>query len=232
HWPLQAPPDSIEKFSGRYDDGYEALYRERLERANALGLAPPDFEGIPPIEGQPRWDELGDEERRIEARKMEIYAAMVSDLDEHVGRFIDYLESIGELENTLVFFISDNGPEGMRRDLDAPLSDWVAECCNNAYANLGAPDSYVMYGPNWARAGSVPFRGAKQTAFEAGIRVPAIAYWPGKVPAGSRSDAFATVMDVLPTLLEVAGTQHPGTTYRGRAVARPLGESMTSVLTG
>ena len=232
HWPLQAPPESIAKFDGRYDDGYEALYRRRLERAKALGLAPPDFEGIPPIEGQPSWEELTDEERRIEARKMEIYAAMVSDLDEQVGRFIAYLESIGELDNTLIVFMSDNGPEGMRRDLVAPLSDWVATCCNNAYENLGAPDSYVMYGPNWARAGSVPFRGAKQTAFEAGIRVPAIAYWPGTVPAGTRSDAFATVMDILPTFLEVAGTEHPGTTYRGRDVAPPLGESMLPVLTG
>src|SRR5690606_13560979 len=72
HWPLQAPPESIAKFAGWYDEGYEALYRSRLERARELGLVPADFPGIPPVEGQPRWEELGAEVRRIEARKMEI----------------------------------------------------------------------------------------------------------------------------------------------------------------
>lgn len=232
HWPLQAPRESIEKFAGRYDEGYEALYQERLERARALGLVPPDFAGIPPIEGQPRWDELSDEQRRVEARKMEIYAAMVSDLDAYVGRFIAYLESIGELDDTFIFFMSDNGPEGLRRDLNAPLRDWVATCCDNSYENLGSGDSYVMYGPNWARAGTVPFRGAKATAFEGGIRVPAFAVWPGVVPAGTRSDAFGTVMDLLPTFLELANTSHPGTTSSGEPVAPPRGASLLPLLRG
>jgi len=232
HWPLQAPRESIEKFAGWYDEGYEALYRKRLERARALGLVPPDFTGIPPIGGQPRWEELSDEERRVEARKMEIYAAMVSDLDEHVGRFIAYLDSIGELDDTFIFFMSDNGPEGLRRDLNPPLSDWVATCCDNSYENLGDGDSYVMYGPNWARAGSAPFRDMKASAFEGGIRVPAFAVWPGVVPEGTRSNAFGTVMDLLPTFLELAGTSHPGTTYRGKPVAPPRGASLLPLLRG
>ena len=232
HWPLQAPPESVAKFAGWYDAGYEALYRERLERARTLGLVPADFTGIPPVAGQPRWEELSDEERRIEARKMEIYAAMVSDLDEYIGRFIAYLESIGELDDTFIFFMSDNGPEGLRRDLAAPLSDWVAECCDNSYENLGAGDSYVMYGPNWARAGTVPFRDTKASAFEGGIRVPAFAAWPGVVPAGTRSGAFGTVMDLLPTFLELAGTSHPGEAYRERPVAPPRGASLLPLLRG
>src|SRR5690606_26281184 len=90
----------------------------------------------------------------------------------------------------------------------------------------------VMYGPNWARAGSVPFRDSKASAFEGGIRVPAFAKWPGVVPAGERNDAFGTVMDILPTLLELAGTAHPGDSYRDSPVATPRGESMVSVLRG
>ncbi len=232
HWPLQAPPESIAKFAGWYDEGYEALYQARLERARSLGLVPEDFAGIPPIEGQPRWEELSADEQRFESRKMEIYAAMVSDLDEQIGRFIAYLESIGELENTFILFISDNGPEGLRRDLAAPLSHWVAACCDNSYENLGAADSYVMYGPNWARAGTVPFRDQKASAFEGGIRVPAFAVWPGEVPAGTRSAAFGTVMDILPTLLELAGTSHPGAVYRGDPVVPPRGASMLPLLRG
>jgi arylsulfatase A-like enzyme len=232
HWPLQAPPESIEGFAGWYDDGYEALYDRRLERAKQLGLAPAGFAGIPPVEGQPRWDELPEEEQRIESRKMEIYAAMVSDLDEYIGRFVAYLESTGELDDTLIVFISDNGPEGLRRDLAAPLSHWVETCCDNSYENLGAGDSYVMYGPNWARAGSVPFRDSKQTAFEGGIRVPAIAHWPGVVPEGARSDAFVTVMDLLPTFLALAGREHPGDNYRGQPIAPLRGASLAPLLIG
>jgi arylsulfatase len=230
HWPLQAPPESIARFESWYDDGWEALYQRRLERAKALGLARPDFAGIPPATG-PRWDELSAEEQRVEARKMEIYAAMVSDLDTYIGRLVDYLDSIGELDDTFIFFMSDNGPEGLRRDLTAPLSRWVETCCDNSYANLGAGDSYVMYGPHWARAGTVLFRGAKGTAWEGGIRVPAIARWPGNVPQSTRSDAFATVMDLLPTFLSLAGAEHPGNVYRGRAVEPVSGGSLLPVLT-
>src|SRR5690606_35189263 len=182
HWPLQAPPESIAKFAGWYDDGYETLYLNRLERARALGLVPPDFAGIPPIDGQPRWEELSDEERRIEARKVEIYAAMVSDLDAYIGRFVAYLESIGELDDTFIFFMSDNGPEGLRRDLNPAFSDWVAACCDNSYENLGRGDSYVIYGPNCSRGGSVPFRDAKATEGEGGVLLPAFPLWPAHIP--------------------------------------------------
>jgi arylsulfatase len=232
HWPLQAPRESIARFESWYDDGYEAIYRRRLARAKELGLAPADFAGIPPIEGQPAWDELSDEERRIESRKMEIYAAMISDLDRYVGDLVAYLESIGELDDTFIMFFSDNGPEATRRDLVGATRAWVERCCDNGYANLGAGDSYVMYGPNWARASSAPFRRAKATAFEGGTHVPAFARYPGRIASESRSDAFATVMDVLPTLLELADTEHPGTRYEGRAVLRPQGRSMLPVLTG
>ena len=230
HWPLQAPPESIARFEGWYDDGYEALYERRLARSKALGLVPEDFAGIPPVSGQPRWEELSVEERRFAARRMEIYAAMVSELDAYIGRFLGYLESIGELDDTVIVFMSDNGPEATRRDLVPPLSDWVERCCDNSYENLGAGDSYVMYGPNWARASSVPFREAKVTMWEGGIHVPAIVRWPGVVPEGARSDAFATVMDLLPTFLAVAGTEHPGETYRGRAVEPVKGKSLLPVL--
>lgn len=232
HWPLQAPEASIARFESWYDDGYEALYRRRLARAKTLGLADPDFGGIPPIAGQPRWEDLTAEERRIEARKMEIYAAMVGDLDRYVGEVIAYLESIGELDNTFILFFSDNGPEAVRRDLAGNVREWVEQCCDNSYENLGKGDSYVMYGPNWARAGSAPFRRAKSTAFEGGTHVPAFARYPGVIAAGTESDAFGTVMDVLPTLLELADTEHPGTEYRGHAVLPPQGRSMLPLLSG
>ena len=233
HWPLQAPAESIARFEGWYDDGYEALYDARLTRARELGIVAPDFPGQPLVDGEPRWQDLSAQEQRVEARKMEIYAAMVSDLDRYIGQFLEYLDGRGELENTLIVFISDNGPEAIRRDqFRGEPSAWVRQCCDNRYENLGAGDSYVAYGPNWARAGSVAFRRAKATAFEGGIRVPAIAWYPSMIAAGARSHEFASVMDILPTFLELAGTEHPGTQYRGRAIEPVRGRSLVALLSG
>lgn len=231
HWPLQAPAASIEKFEGRYDDGYEALYQRRLDNMKFLGLIASDYEAVPPVAGQPTWDELTPEEQRIEARKMEIYAAMVSDLDSYVGEFVDYLKSIDEFDNSFIMFISDNGPEARRLDLTSPIKEWVAECCNNAYENLGNGDSYIMYGPNWARVGAAPFRGAKWTAFEGGIHVPALVRFKGIVPPGKRNDGVATVMDIYPTFLALADTEHPGDSYRGHPVLPMTGRDLLPLLT-
>jgi arylsulfatase len=230
HWPLQAPDESIAKFEGWYDDGYEALYRRRLDNMKKLGLVAPNHTAVPPIDGQPAWEDLSAGERHIEARKMEIYAAMVSDLDHYVGEFIRYLKSIDEFDNTFIMFISDNGPEAMRLDLQSPIREWVETCCDNTFENLGKGDSYVMYGPNWARAGSAPFRRAKWTAFEGGIHVPAFVRYDGVVAPGTRNDAVATVMDIYPTFLSLAETEHPGSTYRGEPVLPVRGKSLLPIL--
>jgi arylsulfatase len=231
HWPLQAPQASIDKFRGWYDDGYEALYKRRFARMKELGFIASDAEELPPVEGQPAWEELTDEEKRVEARKFEIYAAMVSDLDAYIGRLIDYLKAIGEYDNTFIFFMSDNGPEAMRRDIEnKAIADWVATCCDNSYENLGKPDSYIMYGPNWARASSVAFYRAKGTGFEGGIHVPAFAAGPGVGAEGARNDQFVTVMDILPTFLDLAGAEHPGGVYRGRSVLPVKGQSFVETL--
>lgn len=229
HWPLQAPPESIAKFEGRYDEGYDILHAERLARAKELGLVPADFVAEGPVEGEPRWDELSEEERRHRARYMEIYAAMVSDLDHYIGELVDYLESIGELDNTFILFMSDNGAEGWE---SSRFQDWVDECCDNSYENLGAGDSYVMYGRNWAWTGSVAFRRQKFSSFEGGIHVPAFATFPGRIAAGSENGVIGTAMDVMPTFLDLAGVEHPAPNYRGRTVEPMQGRSLLPELTG
>jgi len=229
HWPLQAPEESIARFEGWYDDGYDALHASRIERAKELGLIPEDFVAEGPVEGEPRWSELTDEERRLRARYMEIYAAMVSDLDRYIGEFVDYLDSIGELDNTFILFMSDNGAEGWEA---SRFQNWVDQCCDNSIDNLGAGDSYVMYGRNWAWAGSAPFRRQKFSAFEGGIRVPAFVNFPGRVQPGTRNDIVGSAMDVLPTFLDLAGAEHPGTRYRGEPVAPLHGRSLLPEFTG
>jgi len=223
HWPLQAPKESIAKFAGWYDDGYEVLHQRRLERAEQLGLIAEGITPEGPNEGQPAWDELTDEEKQFNARYMEIFAAMVSDLDTYIGKLLDYLDSIGELDNTFILFMSDNGAEPNQATL---YTRWISQCCDNSLENLGAGNSYVMYGPNWARAGAAPYRRQKSTAFEGGIHVPAFVNFPGHVPAGTRNDILGTAMDVMPTFLELAGVKHPAPNYHGRTIEPMQGRSL------
>ena len=232
HWPLQAPKESIAKFKGLYDDGYEALYAKRFAKQKELGFVAPDAQPIDNARFKPRWKDLPAADKAIESRKMEVYAAMVSDLDRYVGEFIDYLKQIGELDNTFIVFSSDNGAEPGRRDLAKPISEHIGKEYNHSLENLGSATSYVMYGPNWASASASPWNRHKFTAFEGGVHVPAFVNFPAHVKAGTRSDAVGTVMDLMPTFLELAGSQHPGTTYRGQPVLPPQGTSLLPVFYG
>jgi arylsulfatase A-like enzyme len=232
HWPLQAPKESIAKFKGRYDAGYEALYAQRFARQKELGLVAKDAKPIDDARFSPRWASLTAEQKRFESRRMEIYAAMVSDMDTYVGEVVAYLKEIGEFDNTFIVFSSDNGAEPDRRDLREPIDAYIGKEYDHSLENLGSATSYVMYGANWASAGATPFNRHKFTAFQGGINVPAFVHFPGRVKAGSRSDAAATVMDLLPTFLDLAGSQHPGATWRGQPVLPPQGVSLLPLFEG
>jgi arylsulfatase A-like enzyme len=232
HWPLQAPKESIARFKGWYDEGYEALYAKRFARQKALGLVPKDAAPIDNARFNPRWNSLTAEQKAIESRRMEIYAAMVSDLDTYVGEVITYLKKAGQFDNTFIMFMSDNGAESGRRDLQAPIRDQVGKAYDHSLESLGSARSYVMYGPNWASASATPFNRHKFTGFEGGIRVPAFVHFPKKVNPGRSSDAVGTVMDLLPTFLALAGAEHPGDSYRGKPVLRPQGVSLLPVIYG
>jgi arylsulfatase A-like enzyme len=233
HWPLQAPDASIAKFKGRYDAGYEALYAQRFARQKELGLVPAAAAPIDNARFKPRWSTLTDEQKRFESRRMEVYAAMVSDLDTYVGEVIAYLKKIGEFDNTFIMFMSDNGTESSRRDLTMQqIVERIGKEYDHSLDNLGRINSYVMYGANWASAAATPFFRHKATAFEGGVHVPAFVHYPKMVKPGTRSDGVGTVRDLLPTFLALAGAQHPGTSYKGRAVLPVQGVSLLPLLRG
>jgi arylsulfatase len=232
HWPLQAPKESIAKFKGWYDAGYEALYAKRFARQQELGLVAKDAQPIDNARFKPRWSTLSAAEKKLESRRMEIFAAMVSDLDTYVGEVIAYLKKSGQYDNTFIMFMSDNGAEPDRRDLKEPISKFIGKEYDQSLDNIGSATSYVMYGPNWASAGATPFNRHKFTGFEGGVHVPAFVHFPGKVARGVRSAAMGTVMDLLPTFLDIAGTRHPGATYRGKQVLPPRGTSLLPVFYG
>ena len=236
HWPLQAPDTSIARFRGRYDEGYNALHTARLTKLKQFGLIAENVEAHPGLVGARAWDALSDEQKRMEARKMEIYAAMVHDLDTYVGRVLNHLKAIGAYDNTFIVFMSDNGAEGHDLQNTWPnLRDWVAACCDNSYDNMGRGNSYIDYGPNWARAGIGPFRMYKGFANEGGIRVPAIVRTPGGIAGGKVHRSLVTVKDVMPTVLALAGVTHPaetGGSYKGHNVLPMQGRSMLPMLMG
>ncbi len=233
HWPLQAPKESVNKYAGSYDAGWDALQSKRFENMKKLGLIDKKAIPSPRLASEPAWQDLQDDEKRIEAKKMEIFAAMVDDMDRYTGEVIDYLKSSGQIENTFIFFMSDNGAEGAHLNIGwEALEQWAEQCCDNSLENLGNGNSYSWYGPNWTWASSAGYRMYKQFTTEGGIRVPAIAYFPQQIQKNAVIDEFVTVKDVLPTILELAGVDHPAPTFSGREVLSVQGASMLAMLKG
>lgn len=233
HWPLQAPRESIAKYKGKYDAGYDALRESRLARAKELGLLEDDVSPFPRLLTEKTWDELSEAEKKYQARLMEIYAAMVDDLDVYTGKLIDYLKATGQYDNTLIFFMSDNGAEGHNFNENAIIGRWANSCCDNSLENIGNADSYAWYGPNWALAGSAPMRMYKGDTGQGGIRVPAFFHFPEGINSNKRIDELSHVKDVLPTLLDMVGIEHPGQgKFRGRTVEPIQGHSVVPLLKG
>ena len=234
HWPLQAPQESIAGYKGVYDAGYDVLLEKRLQGLKDLGLVAAETEPFPRLLDEKPWDELSLDEQRYQAKIMEIYAAMVDDVDVYIGRMIDYLKEIGEYENTIIFFMSDNGPEGHAMQHSFPeLVVWADECCDNSYANIGNADSYVWLGPNWGQAGNTPLRMFKGYPSQGGVRAPAFFHYPRAMQAAAMNASDITVKDIMPTLLELAGIEHPGAgLFQGREVLAMQGRSVVPVLTG
>lgn len=235
HWPLQAPDPSIAKYRGRYDAGPDVLREERLKRLKALGLCLPDVVPHPVVaDGAKEWNDMSADERRVSARTMEVYAAMVDRMDWNVGRVVRYLESTGELDNTFVVFLSDNGAEGTiveAMPLSGPyIAEQVRKHYDNSVDNIGRASSCVWYGPRWAQAATAPSRLHKAFTTEGGIRVVAFATHPGLARQNGVGHAFSTVMDVAPTMLDLAGVTHPGSHYRGRDVVGIRGRSLVPYL--
>ncbi|KAI1424648.1 alkaline-phosphatase-like protein [Xylaria sp. FL1777] len=239
HWPLQAPQEYIQKYRGVYDEGPEALRQKRLQRLKDLGMVAQDVEPHPVVADEVKeWDELSDVERANSCRAMECFAGMVEAIDVNVGKITKYLEEIGELDNTFICFLSDNGAEGAAYEaypiVQSSMLQHLQKYYNNHIDNLGNGDSFIWYGPRWAQAATAPSRLYKAYTTEGGVRVPYMmkppASFSGQVSGGSITHQFATVMDLAPTILDMAGVTHPAPTYQGREVVPMRGKSMVPYL--
>ena len=232
HWPLQAPPDFIDRYAGVYDEGYDVLRETRMARALELGVIPAaGVENFNPV--GPAWDDMNAEAQRHYARRMELYAAMVENLDYHVGRLIDHLERIGELDNTVIVFMSDNGAESDEMEYNPTFAGRIARTnADNSLENLGAVDSFIGYGPGWAQSGTAPFSRFKGYLAEGGTRAPAFILHAGDESPAVLDGQYLSVMDLAPTLLELAGADPARSTFGDREVAPVTGRSFAGVLSG
>ena len=228
HWPLQVDTSHWHKFRGRYDEGYEVLRKQRLASLKDAGMIPSESP-LPPLHPSVMpWDSLSEKEQQFEARKMELYAGMVDNLDYNIGRLIAHLKSTGAYENTMVIFMSDNG--AAYRDFINTIKVLRAHF-NDDYDRMGLPDSYISYGPQWAEAGSAPFRYFKDYASEGGINTTLIISNPNLLRKQSIDHSLVTVQDLAPTFYEWAGTSYPNQ-YLGKAVYPLRGASMASLIKG
>ena len=209
HWPLQVPDEDLDLYAGHYDMGYDRLRELRFESLKAAGIIPADSRLPPRNPAIEPFDELSPDEQRLESRKMELYAAMLDNLDRHVGRLLDYLRVNDMYDDTLIVFLSDNGPAPEDFYHAGPYVEYIQAHYDASYERAGMRGNFLSYGPQWAEAGSAPFKLYKGFPSEGGVVTPMIVKGPGVMPREAYSDIYLTVMDLAPTFLELAGARYP-----------------------
>ncbi len=223
HWPLQAKEEDIEKFVGKYRQGWDSLRMERYRKQQKLGLFDQDWKPFRDTTVR-AWDDLTEQQKTESDYRMAVYAAQVYSVDYNVGKILEYLEKTATLDNTLIVFLSDNGAcaeyselgSGKLEDINNP-SLWGA----------------VSYGRAWANMSNTPFQSYKVFPGEGGINTPLIAHWPGKIKsqAGQITDNRAYLIDLMPTFLEIAGATYPNTFHNGQSIFPLEGNSLLPVFT-
>jgi len=240
HWPLHARPEDIARYKDTYTGGWEKLREDRFRRQLEMGLFDKGTTPLPPLQDQgTKWDDLSEKEKTFQARKMAVHAAMVDRVDQSVGRIVRALEAAGQMDNTLILFLSDNGasPEVPQRpgyDRTAQTRDGrTVKYRDIPLDELGSERSYTGIGGPWASASNTPFRYWKKESFEGGCHTPLIAHWPKglKAKAGSITDDLGHVMDIMPTCLDLAGVSCPDT-FNGHKLTPVEGKTLLPLLRG
>lgn len=248
HAPMHVKAEDIAKFRGQYAQGWDEVRERRLARQKELGVLPEATE-MAPLDDElgydvPAWDDLTEDGKLLAARHMEGYAAMIGTIDESVGRIRDVLERLGELENTIFVFFSDNGASGggggdvgvlnHLGNLDRSRKLNTAERISEELPRIdeiGGPTTWPQYATAWATTSNTPFRRHKFSTYRGGHQVSFLMSWPAGLPeaAGAIRHQYAHVTDLLPTVMDLIGL--PITTTRHGLDARPLdGTSMAPLL--
>jgi len=239
HGPLQVPNDWLRRYKNRYDAGWDEIRKQRIARMEELGIIDKGVNTADRLFFLPRSSGLMPAARVMQGRSMEIYASMVEYMDDQIGRVFDYLKEIGEYDNTVIIFISDNGAEGnnLRGMVSGQLGTIGFNHAMNNFAEhshntIGRKGTFAEYGPAWAQVGMTPFRLYKGLLTEGGIRSPLIISGPGVKDVGRlNKEAVLHIKDITPTVLELAGVGHPST-FKGREIVPMQGKSWVKMLAG
>jgi arylsulfatase len=217
HYPLHVSEEDVAKYRGKYAKvGWDKLREQRFARQKQLGVHMPNTKLSPRDDGIPAWEDVPEQDRDRWDLRMAAYVAMIDRMDRNIGRVLKKLDAIGEADNTVIFFLSDNGaePNSMNISTEKPGLPWEVT-------------SYLTQGKPWANASNTPFRKYKTTPYEGGTRTPMIAYWPGKTPKGEWTNRVGHLIDFTPTLLELAGVEAPDALPGQSLVPTLKGETAT-----
>jgi arylsulfatase len=215
HYPLHAWPEDIAKYRGKYKIGWDKIREQRFKRMNEMGIIGPNHKLTP--RASKAWDDLTDEQKDAEDLKMAVYAAMIDRVDQNLGRLFAKVRELGEWENTLIMFLTDNGacPEQPNTTPDIPP---------------GPVESYRTVSVGWANASNTPYRKFKSTDYEGGIRTPFIAHWPGVIKPGM-TNQVGHIIDVSATFRDITGAKYPKNIL-GNKTKPPLGKSLLPIFHG
>jgi arylsulfatase A-like enzyme len=224
HAPHQAPPEYLAKYRGRYDEGWDVVRRRWFDRQVELGVIPRFTELAPRNPGVDPWDDLSENQQRLNARLQEAFAAFLDHTDDQIGRLVDGLREMGQLDNTVLVVLADNGasqeggPFGVMHEMK--FFNGIFESADTAIQrvdDIGGPHSHTNYPWGWAQTGNSPFKWYKQNTHEGGVHVPMVVHWPAGIdPAqrGTKRHQFTYVADIVPTIYSLLGVTPPET-YRG-----------------
>lgn len=233
HMPVQAPQEFTDRYQDLYLNGWTALREARRQRAIDLGIVPPDVAAVD-MKTSRDWDALSEQDKRFEAKRMAVYAGMVEAMDFHIGRLVTYLKDIGEFDNTVFIFTSDNGSEpsgpavlnNVRTRMMLARQNYTAD-----YDTLGLKGSFVNLGPSFASASASPLAYYKFYVGEGGLRVPMIMAGKPLAVQKNLSNAFAYVADITPTILALTGVSAPDSRYAGKPVEQIMGKNLLPLAT-
>jgi len=215
HYPLHAWPEDIAKYRGKYKIGWDEIRKQRFKRMNEMGIIGPKHKLTP--RASKAWDDLSEEQQDAEDLKMAVYAAMIDRVDQNLGRLFAKVKELGEWDNTLIMFLTDNGacPEQPNTTPNVPP---------------GPVEGYRTVSVGWANASNTPYRKFKSTDYEGGIRTPFIAHWPGVIKPGM-TNQVGHIIDISATFRDVTGAKYPKE-INGNKTKPPLGKSLLPIFKG
>ncbi|MDP6046543.1 MAG: arylsulfatase [Phycisphaerae bacterium] len=224
HWPLQAKPQDIAKYRGKYKIGWDEIRKRRYAKLIKLGMIDKSWPLSPRGKGVPAWDTLSEKQKDNQDLRMATYAAMIDSVDQNVGKIVKKLKELGQYENTLIMFLQDNGGCAEGGNLGSNAGKGVC----------GTAGSFSKYGACWANASNTPFRRYKHWVHEGGAGTPLVAHWPEGIAAGLRGKLITEpshLVDLMATCVDISGAEYPKT-FKGAKIIPAQGKSLRPLLAG